>query len=344
MPGASKRLRFGVAALGVAAALGSGGVSAHHSSSRFDATQTAAFDGVVKSVRWVNPHVYFEVEQTTAAGEKVDWEIETVGPSALRRLGWSGDDVRVGDRVSVRGNPARDGAPSMNLGSLASGDRTLNVLALIREYTNAGGVPGSRASGLDGNWAVLANFTLIGPYLPNGPRSALTEAGSAAAAAFDESTMLPALRCVQSPAPFFMFILDTKRITTSEDAIRIVGDYEGGERVIHMNVASHEGAAQSVHGHSIGRWEGNTLVVDTTHFEPHAMGHGFGVPSGNQKHLVERLTLNEEGTRIVYSFEVSDPEFLAAPLSGRVEWSYRPDLELALEACDPEAARRFALE
>lgn len=344
MSGVSQKRRFTAAAFAIAVALASGCAWAHHSTSRFDATRIVAVDGVVTAVRWANPHVYLEVEQTTDAGDTIAWEIETVGPSGLRRLGWSAEDVRVGDRVSVRGNPARSGAPSLNLGSLALGDRTLNVLALIREYNQAGTPQGSRASGLDGTWAVLPNFALLGPYLPNGQPPALTEAGRAAAAAFDESTMLPALRCVQTPAPFFMFILDTKRITTSADAIRIVGDYEGGERVIHLNVASHDGAEPSVHGHSIGRWEGNTLVVDTTHFEPRAMGHAFGVPSGSAKHLVERIALSDDGTRIAYGFEVSDPEFLAAPVSGEVEWAYRPDLELALEPCVPDAARRFAVD
>ena len=344
MPVISTRLTLGVAALVLGAAFAPRHASAHHSPSRFDATRTVAFDGVVTSVRWANPHVYLGVEQTSSAGETIEWEVEMVGPSALRRLSWSRADVRVGDRVSVRGNPARNGAHTLNLGSLALGSRTLNVLALIREYGSPGAPPATGAPGLDGTWAVLPNFALIGPYLPNGPKPAMTEAGVAAAAAFDEKTMLPALRCVPSPAPFFMFILDTKQVTTGADAIRIVGDYEGGERIIHMNAADHAGATPSVHGHSIGRWEGDTLVIDTTHFEPHAMGHGFGVPSGTRKRLVERLTLAEDGTRIAYRFEVSDPEFLAAPLTGDVEWSYRPDLAPALEGCDPEAARRFALD
>jgi hypothetical protein len=249
--------------------------------------------------------------------------------------------VVVGDRISLRGNPARGGARSLNLGFLQKGDRTINVMGLIREYTSVTVAPTTGASSLDGTWAVLANFTLIGPFLPRGPKPPLTEAGADAAAAFDEQTMLPALQCVASPAPYFMFILDVKRITTGEDAITVVGDYEGGERTIHMNLADHTGATPSVQGHSVGRWEGDTLVIDTTHFTPLAMAHAYGVPSGVRKHLVERLTRNADGTRIAYHFELSDPEFLAAPITGEAEWAYRPDLELALEACDPETARRF---
>ncbi len=339
-----RHVALGVSAAALLAVSAAVPAAAHHSSARFDTAQAVAFDGVITSVRWANPHVYFHVEQTTDAGETITWEVETVSPSALSRLGWSRDSLNIGDRVSVRGNPARNGDHEVNLGSLQLGDHAFNVMALIQEYTSPGPPPAAGAASLDGTWAVLANFTLIVPFLPGGPKPELTEAGAAALEAFDEKTMLPALECVPAPAPFFMFILDTKRIETGEDAISIVGDYDGAERTIHMNVADHVGAAPSVQGHSIGRWEGDTLLVDTTHFAPHRMAHAFGVPSGEEKHLVERLTRNEDGTRIAYHFEVSDREFLAAPITGDVEWAYRPDLELTLETCDPEAARRFSLE
>jgi hypothetical protein len=339
---ASRLAVLGVSTFALAAALGATPASAHHSAARFDVSQTVAFDGVVTGVRWANPHVYLSVAQTAEAGETIEWEVETVGPSALLRLGWDRDALSVGDQVSLQGSPARNGERSLNLRTLQHGDETINVMSLIREYTNPGAPPAAGATSLDGTWAVLANFALIGPFLPGGPKPPLTEAGAAAAEAFDEATDLPALQCVESPAPYFMFILDTKRITIGEDAISIVGDYEGAERTIYMDVADHEDATPSVHGHSIGRWEGDTLVIDTTHFAPHAMGHAFGVPSGTQKHLVERLTRNADGTRIAYHFEVTDPEFLAAPITGDVEWAYRPDLELAVAECDPEAARRFA--
>lgn len=332
-------VQLGVSALALLAAAQA---VAHHSPSRFDVSRTTAVKGVVTRVDWANPHVYLHVEQTTDGGETVEWEVETVGPSALQRLGWSRDTVSVGDRVALQGNPARNGDPRLNLGTIEHDGRSIAMMSLIREYTSPGATPATGASSLDGTWAVVANFALIGPYLPRGPKPALTAAGAAAAAAFDETTMLPALQCVESPAPYFMFILDAKKITTGENAIKIVGDYEGAQRTIHVNVADHEGATPSVHGHSIGRWEGDTLVVDTTHFSPHAMGHAFGTPSGEQKHLVERLTRNADGTRIAYHFEVSDPEFLAAPITGDAVWAYRPDLKLAQATCDLEAAQRFA--
>ena len=55
-------------------------------------------------------------------------------------------------------------------------------------------------------------------------------------------------------------------------------EFEGIERIVHMGAESHDGAAISLQGHSIGRWEGDTLVVDTTHFAEHRVGNAMGVP------------------------------------------------------------------
>ena len=49
------------------------------------------------------------------------------------------------------------------------------------------------------------------------------------------------------------------------------------------------GVTPSLMGHSIGRWEGDTMVIDTVAFTPHRFGV-LTFPSGPNKHLVERLS------------------------------------------------------
>ena len=56
----------------------------------------------------------------------------------------------------------------------------------------------------------------------------------------------------------------------------------------------------SLHGHSIGRWEGDTLVIDTIAFEPNPSGLGINAPSSAGKHTVERLTLIADPARLRY--------------------------------------------
>ena len=61
----------------------------------------------------------------------------------------------------------------------------------------------------------------------------------------------------------------------------------------------------------------------------------------HRDHLVERFTLNADGQSLLYSFELTDPVYLAAPLRGELRWLYRPNLRVELVRCDPEATRSF---
>src|SRR4029434_4003968 len=99
----------------------------------------------------------------------------------------------------------------------------------------------------------------------------------------------------------------------------------------------------SRHGHSIGHWEGDTLVIDTTAYEPNASGLGGNVASSAGKHTVERLTLTPERTRRRYEITVEDPVYLTKPATLTQQWDYRPDLQFSprSEACAPKAAPRY---
>ncbi len=52
---------------------------------------------------------------------------------------------------------------------------------------------------------------------------------------------------------------------------------------------------QFYQGHSIGRWEENTLVIDTANFYPNAIGNIFSIASGARKQVEERLSLDSGG-------------------------------------------------
>jgi hypothetical protein len=116
-------------------------------------------------------------------------------------------------------------------------------------------------------------------------------------------------------------------------------------RIATMDGRSHpNGGERSLHGHSIGHWEGQTLVIDTTGFADHSDGNFMFVPSGAGKHLVERLTLTDERRHLRYDVELSDPEWLEQPVTHSALLDYHPELEPSGLPCDPEAARRFLEE
>ena len=86
-------------------------VWAHHSfAAEFDGAKRLSLQGVVTKVEWTNPHTYFYVDVRGEGGHVVNWAFETAGPNLLSRLGWKRDSLKVGDRVTVVGYPAWDGA------------------------------------------------------------------------------------------------------------------------------------------------------------------------------------------------------------------------------------------
>jgi hypothetical protein len=113
------------------------------------------------------------------------------------------------------------------------------------------------------------------------------------------------------------------------------------DRIVHMNQATHEGAQYTPDGHSIGHFEGKTLVVDTTHFEPHRRGLGRGLPSSREKHLTERFEVDPSRTQLLYHFRVEDPVYLIEPMSGTLRRQHRPDLARESVACDKAIASRY---
>jgi len=174
------------------------------------------------------------------------------------------------------------------------------------------------------------------------PEVELTAEGREAVEEFDDRTMNPGLRCVPNSAPLLMIDPDVKRIEVSEELIVIESASGMARREIHMSADDHEGALSSVQGHSIGRWEDDTLVIETRRFVDHSMGNGYaGIPSGPRKHLIERLALDEDGKSLTYAFELRDPDFLAQPVAAEVTWAHRPDLILSTAECSLDNARRF---
>lgn len=317
---------------------------AHHSPASFDLKKVVTITGAVTKYQWANPHVYIYLEQTTESGEKLEWEIEGAPPSLMRRVGLGRDSLRLGDLLTVKGYPAKDPQHHDLFPYLIQrGEKTLLSL---QDFMKLGApADAGRAAGIDGTWSIAVNFQTIG-VSASPPASKLTARGIDALKRFDEKTA-PTSNCIPSPAPSSIITPDLIRITAGDGVIYIETETEGTRRTIHMNGSTHEGVQPSIQGHSIGRWEGQTLVVDTMHFAYHGSGNGGGngigaaLPAGTQKHLIEHFTLSSDGKSIKYQFESMDPEYLTEPRKGEIQLSYNPRAKFETEACDLDVARRF---
>ena len=311
---------------------------AHHSNAMFDMQRTITLSGIVTRYEWTNPHVYVYLE-TGSGGEAAVWEIEGGSPTMMERFGWFADSLKPGDRVIVEANPARNA--SRRMGYAASmrkeGSAALNVHGV--PSISADPVAVVPAPSLSGNWLPTTPSHL--PFIVPPTAWSLTDQGRAVMAGFSEAQN-EGLDCVSLPAPFVMVWPDLKQIELRDDvAIIRVALIDDVERVVHMGVRSHDGAELSNQGHSIGRWEGSALVVDTTKFAAHSSGNRAGLRSSPRKHVVERFELSSDRTRLTYSYVLEDPEYLLQPFAGSSVWVHRPDLTYTGYNCDVGNARRF---
>ena len=87
----------------------------HNTAARYDVEHPVTITGTVVQFRMISPHTRILVEVKGETGEAVIWDSETSSASTLYRRGWRTDDLNPGDRVTLTGNPAVDGSPSMQL-------------------------------------------------------------------------------------------------------------------------------------------------------------------------------------------------------------------------------------
>ena len=84
---------------------------AHHSGSMFDDKATVTMTGVVKEFQYTNPHSWLIIEVTNEDGTTTTWGFEAEGPSTLLRAGIRKSDFAPGTKITITGNPMRDGRP-----------------------------------------------------------------------------------------------------------------------------------------------------------------------------------------------------------------------------------------
>jgi hypothetical protein len=172
----------------------------------------------------------------------------------------------------------------------------------------AGGGGGGAARGGAGGARGAA-----GPRLYGG--SELTEAGEKAVAAFTQQDN-PRFRC-ESTSILFDWPFDgaVNRITQSKDTIVIVYGQMGLKRTIHLNLKTHPANIKPTRaGHSIGRWDGDVLVVDTVGFLPGVLTQP--VRHSDKLHVIERFSLDPKTMNLTRSYTAEDPVYLKGQYTG----------------------------
>ena len=178
-----------------------------------------------------------------------------------------------------------------------------------------GKVPAMKAEARKRN----AAFTAGGAVAPDASESA----AAGPPGAFDGPELRPlAERCLLGfgstsgpPTLPNYFYNNLKQIVQTKDSVLILNEMVHDARVIRLNAKHVPDTIRSWMGDSVGHWEGDTLVVDTTNFTGKTQFRG----SGEKLHVVERFTRTDPNT-ILYRFMVDDPETWERSWTGEYPW------------------------
>jgi hypothetical protein len=311
---------------------------AHHSDSSFDLDSVVAFQGTVEKFSWRNPHVYLTIKDAN----DIEWIIETGPTPIMNRSGWTRDSFASGDIVSVRSNPDKNSTKRHGLLLSIEGPDGIVLSSRQRSSESDISARGATTANLSGVWAgERSHRQALMTKLADHP---LTPKGYAARAEYVES-MHPTVKCDAPPSPWIVALADLYlgEFQIAESEIVFRSEFNDAERTVYIDGRGHPvDGERTIQGHSIGSWEGETLVVDTVLFADNRSPFpSLGIPSGKDKHVVERYTLTEDGTRMLIDIFMEDPEYLVGPIKSNLVWHYSPHLNLLKFDCDPGVAQQF---
>jgi hypothetical protein len=157
---------------------------------------------------------------------------------------------------------------------------------------------------------------------------------------FDHPELRPlAERCITSfgnnagpPMLPNYFYNNSYTIVQSKDTVTILTEMVHDARIVRMNGTHPPASLRKWFGDSIGRWEGDTLVIETTNFHP---SHGFRGSWENLK-VTERITRRDART-LNYRFTVEDPTTFTAPFTGELVFNAMAPGEMVYEYACHEA-------
>ena len=340
---------------------------AHHGIGRFDPRGRVEVEGTLTGLDFVNPHSYVYFDAVDADGAVIEMQCEMRAATVLRRSGWSPDMFVPGVSIKIVGRPHRDDPHYCHADTLTIGDAStleryqqLGVDSSVdrsdRPLRLASGAPN-----LAGDWAQEQYIMARPPNGPGGlvpksllaaveagelavadapdagwfpPPVTLTDAGRVASETLSERPPEenPRLSC-QITSILFDWVFDgtINRITQNDDMFTF--EYGRGlERTVHLDVEEHPArVAPSRAGHSIGRWDGDTLVVDTVAFEPGSLAGA--IAHSSQLHIVERFTLDRETLALKRDYIAEDPIFFADQYIGS-DTVLPADAPFAVDACE----------
>lgn len=145
-------------------------------------------------------------------------------------------------------------------------------------------------------------------------------------------------KCAPPGMPYIYIQLFPMQIVQTPKEVIEIFEYDHIVRHIYVDVRPHPaGFKPSYNGHSIGQWQGDTLVVDTIGLNGKNWLDRVGHPESAQMHILERIRRTDEKTLQV-DLTFDDPKSYTRPWSARIGFLLHPDWEILEHVCEDNLA------
>ena len=331
---------------------------AHHSfAAEFDPDSRGSVSGRITRVQFTNPHVRYRLDVVNDAGDTEQWELQMSSVTTLRGANWFRDTIVVGDQITAEGQLGRNGSHKLFIRQLRKSDGS--VLS-----TSSGRAGETDPADLDvddgsvfaygklnedapfdisGSWRNSYKFRVTVDDLEPKP-TPFTAAGRAQFESTDHYDDY-ALRCMSLGLPRLFGSPYNMEIVDAGSHYVVLHVQNNLPRRVYMDGRSVPVNYQPTsNGFSVGRWEGEELVIETTHLLPGWLD-GSGLPmSGEGTRIIERWSFDDRQVAMDRVMTIHDP-YYSEPLVRRRGSARGFDVEVVEQAsCDPDGYYRDLLE
>ncbi len=291
---------------------------AHHSLNTFEQSPIVLV-GELLGVNWRNPHVTFQLRVVDEAGEEAVWRMEAHSVFNLQRGGVTRDLIPLGETVRVVGRKSNltDHRMIVDRMQLPDGRELTLWAGLFSTFEDAPRIQDAASENLGffRVWTVAQEDVARAVTQTN--NLPLTGQAIEARDSWDDLDNY-AVRCEAPGMPAMMLTQNPLEFVDEGPIIRVRTEYYDLVRTVHMDRDEVPADAEYSHlGYSIGRWEGDDLVVETTRINWPWLDNR-GTPLSDELKVIERFSLSDDQSGLAFRIEMIDPETFTEPaiLSG----------------------------
>jgi len=143
----------------------------------------------------------------------------------------------------------------------------------------------------------------------------------------------PTERCIPPGIPRTMFHPLPWEIVQASDRIVIIYEYQSLVRQIFMDGRGHPSDLEPTYmGHAIGKFEGDTLVIDTVGFNDKTWLDLMGLPHTEALHVIERMRRVDHDT-LVDDYTIDDPKAYTKSWTAQRTFKLKPDWQIQEYVC-----------